>query len=715
MTPAQRTLSPRLSSAAFGYLGVLVFAVLAVAPFVELNGHYILTADFDYANVRMFYEAFSTGQWLQLPPPGPNVYFEGQNILYALAVHIYEPVRALFAAPTSFRDATIVTVGLVNALAHVLASLVFFSTVRLLSRNTGVAVLLAALFAWSPQIVDIEIFRIDRLMLLPLIVTLHVSVRITRLEAGVRDGVTLGLAMAFVSATKISGILFGAFPGTALFAVIFSHPNRQQGWLCIRTVVIAALAAGIPALAFFMFRYVVNAGDFIAVFRTGYEQQMRWNSVLPFTPRLYYNVDLFKGYGALFLIAVAFATGVVLYRAAFRRDLTSMWVFVNLAMFSVAGIFLIKYERGGYHLIPLYLYALAIALAHVQERLPDWAPRLSPLQARALCAVVLLVPLAWVGAAYARSAHVGWRKDIAMDETRFAPRAWLAANFAPGSRICMMSNTEWANPQLDGLGFHVTPQLFDIPFLSAADMRDLVPPRLFQVRAACDAIVFNDAHVKLYLDTFRLQHSEARAQEWETFLAALARAYPPRVFASKTPVFYVSKVDVYDLRGDPAVDADAWGQLPRLAVGSPVVTEEDKLRVDAESLTLAPGTMAGAVDVAIRYRDVVNIRGWAADVRQGLPAMTVAVIARDRVLAVGSTGAIRRPDVAMVLKQPLFQLTGYSVCVSAALLGPADSVKVLAVGADGVAAFAPDHVAIRNASPTESAPAECREGSADVS
>ena len=693
MTPSPRTLSQRFSPAILGTLVVTIFAVFGVAPFVELKGRYILTADFDYGNVRMFYDALSTWNWLRLPPPVPFVYFEGQNIIYAVAVHIYEAVRGLFMAPASFRDATIVTVGLVNAIAHVLATFVFFSTARLLSRNVAIAVLLAALFAWSPQLLDIEIFRIDRLMLLPLAVLLHMSILITRLEAGWREGAILGLAMAVLIATKLTGILFGAFPGSALLAVIFFHTDRARVWRCVRAVVIGALAIGLPVLAILMIRYLLDASHFMATVRAGYEQQIRWNSVLPFTPRLYYNVELFKGYGPLLLVAVILASGSVLYRAVFRRDMTALWVFFNLAMFSIAGVFLIKYERGGYHLIPLYLYALAIAFAHLQ----DVFPRLTPTYARAIGVAVLMFPLAWITVAYAKSAHIGWRKERAMDQTRFAARDWMAANFAPGSRICMMSDTEWANPQLDGLGFRVTSRLFTLPFLSAPDMRDLIPPRPFQVRATCDAIVFNDAHLKLYLDTFRLQGSAQRAREWEDFLAALNRAYPPRAFTSKTPVFYVKDVDVYDLRGAPAADPEDWGQ---------------PLNADAQQVrdsNVTPGALVGAADFAVRYREVVHVGGWAADVRRMEPAMNVAVVADNQVVAVGTTGTPRRPDVAKVLQQPLFQLTGYSVCIPVAALGSAESIDVLALSADGTASYVAERVAITSAAANEPAPAECRD------
>ena len=694
MTPSPRTLSQRFSPTILGTLVAAIFGIFGVAPVVELNGRYILTSDFDYANVRMFYDALSTWNWLQLPPPAPFVYFEGQNIIYAAAVHVYAWARGWFTQPASFRDATIVTVGIVNALAHVLASLVFFSTVRLLSRSIVVAVLLAALFAWSPQILDIEIFRIDHLMVLPLVVILHVSILVTRLEADWRHGFALGLAMAVVTATKLTGFLFGAFPGTALLAVIFFHADRARMWRCVRAVVIGALVVGLPALAALMIRYVLDAGRFVAIVRAGVEQQLRWNSVFPFTPRLYYNIDLFKGYGPIFLVAAFTASSLVLYRALFRRDVTALWVFFNLAMFSIAGVFLIKYERGGYHLVPLYLYALAIALAHLQDALP----RLTPAYVRAIGVAVLLFPLAWVTVAYAKYAHVGWRKERAMDQTRFAARDWMAANFAPGSRICMMSETDWVNPQLDGLGFHITSGLFTIPFLSAPDMRELLPPRPFQVRAACDAIVFNDAHTKLYLDAFRLQGSERRAQEWESFLAALNRAYPPRVFVSKTPVFYVKKVDVYDVRGTPAADPEGWGR-PLPANASPL--EGD--------LAITPGALAGAVDFATRYRDVVHVRGWAVDLRRLEPAINVAVIAENRIVAVGSTGAARRPDVAKVLQQPLFQLSGYSLCIPIAALGSAGSIKMLALGLDGEATVTSESIAITDAAANDNAPAECRD------
>lgn len=412
------------------YLAALVLGVAAVAPFVELDGRLILEPDMPLGDIKLYYDTIVASAWGALPPPPPNVYFEGHSLIYALALRVF----GVFAGPArDFDAAAAVTINVVNAAAHVLATVVFFATVRRLAPRTAIAFALTAMFAIAPQIVDIDLVRIDRFMLLPLAIILHESIRIARGEPG--RGVALGAALAVIAATKISGAAFALFPITAAaIALVNARRDAVQRRRLIRAAV-TAFAVGASLFAVLMIRFVLHAGGFVAGLKAGYAMQMLWTAIFAVTPRFYYNVDLFLGYGALFLVIAAAALTVVAYDALLRRDPVSLWLVITLVIFSAAGVAAFKYSRGGYHLAPLYLYAMAIAVRVIADQLP--ARRFA---VQWIATAILLIPTAIAAQAFAQSAHIAEERPQSIAQTRFAARDWITARFPLGARICMMGS-----------------------------------------------------------------------------------------------------------------------------------------------------------------------------------------------------------------------------------------------------------------------------------
>ncbi|MGE3476292.1 MAG: hypothetical protein AB7H70_10855 [Rhodospirillaceae bacterium] len=654
-----RSLSP-----AWFYVTAAAIGLAATLPFVDLDGALVFDPDLRIDDILVYYAFFSTGSLDVLTPPAPNVYFEGHSFLYGLALHLYRAVTGPFGFQPPLREAAIAAVGIVGALAHIGASVVVFATARRLTQNGAAALLIAAFFGLSPQILDIDLIRIDRLMILPLVVVMHVSVLITRREAAVRDGVVLGVAMAALSATKISGVLFGVMP--ALAAVLVLMRDKSHAWPRVRAVTLAAAAAAIPALSLLMIRHLLHWRTFAAAVAEGYAMQMKWTAVLPSTPLLYYNIDLFAGYGAVFLALVALSVAVLAARAFADRDTTALWLLVCLAMFSAAGMAVFKYDRGGYHLVPLYLYALAVMVRAAMDvfagRIPvrrSWGEAFAAL-------AILAFPLAALSKSYAAQTRDARLRDVSVRETRIASRDWIFANFSPGERICMMTSSQWANPQLAGHGLQVTTAPLDIPYLDGAAMADYAPPHLYQLRAACDGVVLNDLHNTVYLNNFTTRGYPARRAEWDHLLAGLARIYPPKVFEGPAKAFFVSRVEVFDLR--PGRDNLLAGTFDGTA-----------FTFGGRRVPLT-GALTGAVDALVRTDDGrVGAEGWAIDSLRQEPAAAIILVANGRVIGFGGTGTARRADVAAAFEAPDYQLAGYAVCAPA----PATRLRVFALAADG--------------------------------
>ncbi|MHB1204411.1 MAG: hypothetical protein ACYCZX_02500, partial [Rhodospirillaceae bacterium] len=473
--------------------------------------------------------------------------------------------------------------------------------------------------------------------------------------------------------TKISGGVFAIFPITAFIIAFVNVRTDETARRHLLRVLAAAIVVGAVLLALLMIRFVLHAGPFIAGLKASYDLQMLWTAIFPFAPRLYYNVDLFMGYGAAFLAVAGLAIVIVAGQAFLRRDPVSLWLVVNLVIFSVLGAAAFKYSRGGYHLVPLYLYAMATATRLLDARLPRGG------MVQAAIIALLLIPTA---SAYAAAAHIAAQRPQSIAATRFAARDWIVGHFAPDARICMMGGSQWASPRLTGLGFHVTTQIFDFPYLDRATMTNFIPPRLYQLRAACDAVVFNDLHKNAYVGNFRTFGAAERLKEWRQLFDDLAQESPPQVFSAATPAYYVSQVEVYDLR--------------------------QASEVTPADMASASGHIAGAVDAAVRYGDRIALQGWAADTAAQAPAAKIAVVSDARIAGVDGTGTARRPDVAAALKNMALQTAGFSTCVTMPSGGDGP-VKVLAQGLDGTwgKIGAAEWLTVTDAAPGAPLPSAC--------
>lgn len=703
---------PKPVAMAADRLLVLLLGLAAALPFVNYHARLVLEPDFPLDTIGLYLQTIRDWSWGSLPAPSAGVYFDGHSMIYAAATYVYEAVAGLLGRTPSFVHSAVVSVGLVNAAAHVLATLVFFSTARLLTGERLVALCVTVLFAISPQFLAIGLERVDRLMILPLIVVLHAGVVILRGGGGLRLGAMVGVAMAVLAATKISGFLFAVIPGSALLIAFAGRGVWKAGawrpiaWRAGGTLV-GALVVGGPVFAVLMLRQILYYGGFVERLKAGYGMQMMWTAVLPSTPRFYYNVDLFAGYGQFFLFLSLVAFIVVVIHGFRNRDVCCQWLSFNVILFSALGVAAFKYDRGGYHLVPLYLYALAIA-GGLARRVPHRLPFRGGIPGRvaaALPVLCLLVPVAVVAGRYADAAAVAWGRPEAIERTRFEPRDWLLRHFAAGSRICMLGGSEWTGPPLKDAGMRVVTAPFDFPYLDVGAMGNFVTPRPYQIRSACDAMVFSDFHKRLYLDFLRMQGHEARAAEWETLYLAMSDAYPPVVFASDHPAYYVSKIEIHDLRGPPSTKAaqSEWEMAdPKLSSGAEVRIGEAALTVGGAEFPLRRDRFAGSIDSAVLGSAVsgvakgaaVSVQGWAVDLERQEMASWLLLVRGSRLLAAGRAEMIRRPDVAAHFTRLDLQLAGFRGCLFpvdgwAGGQADGDPIRFFVLEHDGAAAEIP--------------------------
>jgi hypothetical protein len=512
---------------------------------------FILEPDFDITRINMYRELISHFSFRQFTPPYPTAYFDGAYIVYAV---IAAATGKLASYVQWLRDLLpnsdgygLFAAELTNATATTLAGWVFYRSMIRLGTGAPMGFLLALLLCLSPQLLHINLIRIDHFILLPLVTVFHVSLMIALVKARQYHAIALGLAMALLVNLKLSCVVFAAFPALAVAALL----ARQRDYGTMIGLGRFAVAAGVPFIVvatLLMARYLaLGPTGFLHHCLMSIEEVQKWTAVLPSSPRFYYNVDLFSDYGTIFLVIAGASAAITLAHAIVTRHPVSLFLTTSLVLFSVLGIMAFKYQRGGYHLIPIYLAEIGFVVALVRSQSAGVGGVRRPIASTVMLGV-LAIPASNAWAAYEDERANVAAREVAIDRTRRQPRNWLAHHVPPDSKICLMRHSDWASVPMQGLPLRVTYGPLDFPYLDREALVRYPIPSVAEFAAQCDIAVLNNFHKSMYAVTFRRMGLNRKWKEWEELFEKTAQAYPPIVFTSSVPAHGVSRIEIYDLR-----------------------------------------------------------------------------------------------------------------------------------------------------------------------
>jgi hypothetical protein len=131
--------------------------------------------------------------------------------LRGLANHI-EFLRQFFPNDLSFAFGAAL---LANIVSYAAACVIFFAACYHLTRRLLIAALSAIGLFFTPQMLDINIGRVDFLNILPLMAIFYCSCMLALGRQTRAHAVALGAALAFAATIKINGPFFAIFPAFA--------------------------------------------------------------------------------------------------------------------------------------------------------------------------------------------------------------------------------------------------------------------------------------------------------------------------------------------------------------------------------------------------------------------------------------------------------------------------------------------------------------------
>ena len=353
---------------------------------------------------------------------------------------------------------------------------------------------LALTLCISPPMLDINLVRLDYLIMLPVIVLFSGGLALARRKETTFDAVALGVALAFASTFKLTGGIFAIFIAIGLIVRLCLGPFgiRRQHILCF---------AGSFLLIFvpLMFRYwaYLSVPEIAAVLWGGVGSVAQWDFFDQ--PASYYAVTLFMAHGLDFVILYLAASAFVVGLAVIRRDETSLYLAIAFLLFSALGLVVMRYERGGYHLLPLYLANVGLTITTLWRIAP---PRLLPKAVAAIAAAVVAISLVPAGIHYLQVIRDMKSRVAAVDETLGASLEWLRTHVAAGSRVCIYKDAYWSGPPISRLPVTLVDTAFAFPYLDRVEMANFAFPSLATIHAECEEVVLSGFYTGFFRPCF---------------------------------------------------------------------------------------------------------------------------------------------------------------------------------------------------------------------
>jgi hypothetical protein len=518
------------------WIGATLFALFLVLALNlrQRDLEFMVEPDFFWEMIHAFARFFQSGRLLELPFPSPHVYLDGSHIIYALFDIALRQVTTLPNDMSYALGAAMIA----NAIAYAAACTIFYAAVRMLTGSTIISAFMAVGLFLAPQIISINLGRLDFLIMLPLMIVFYCSCAITCGTERTRHAIWLGIGMALASTFKINGLVYGLLPACAVVAA--RRIDRPMAKFALISLLVFA-----ATYLMVMFRYLnyLSPAQIIENYRTTIAVVNDWNEMLRGSWS-YYNFELLKDAGYPFIVLYIACAAATLAHAMWHRSTISIFLILAFLGYSALGVATLKYSRGGYHLLPIMFAMIGFVAARLLYSPNQRALKWAAFGAAALLYVASFKPSV---ATYAKAVQDRQTESIILQAVKREPRDWLKSNVPSGTNICIQTSSVWSIPPLDG--YVIDEKMLALPYLDSQKLAKAAPPSLTDVKSSCPIVVTSDLHRDLYSSLLTKASTET-AGKWATFFDLLAKSYPPKEFKSPAKV-YVKRVDIFDLRKKP--------------------------------------------------------------------------------------------------------------------------------------------------------------------
>ena len=469
-------------------------------------------------------------------------YFDGVFILHALGSLAMIPLRNCHVLNSSLlptEDSVIIwTIRQMNWLGYAIASIPFFRAAKLLSRSNLFAFMLGTVFALCPMIIAMDIMRIDYPIITSYVFILWFSLRIVHADKSLMTGALLGLFMAFLANTKITGFVLLFIPA---LAVIIAIVRGRYRW----SQLFVTMAVFLLFSSVFFTRYFFHSQEMFSDILSKITEQAKWGFVFTNKPIFFYNWNFYLPYGNGFLVFFIFCLFVAIFQLLKKPRRSLVFLLLVLAVLTLMGIPVMKYERGGYMMIPFYLLLMAASVQFFVNATSPYCGKISRIGITTFCLICLLPTCYNTGKNYAKQLSMIEGRPSSIQITRIDARRWFKNHVQPEARIAHVWGSDWASPPIFDLGFSFSVRGLDIPLLDPVKLPTYEPPVFEDLDRSCDIILVNDFYKWVQVKQLREHGLLDLANRWEGFFQSLPVRYPMKEFRASSPNYFVQVIQVF--------------------------------------------------------------------------------------------------------------------------------------------------------------------------
>ena len=473
-------------------------------------------------------------------------YFDAQFLIYAIVALLLRTLQHIHLLNLEFlptaQSLMIFTVRYTNALLNILSSIILFKSLQLIKFSNFISLLVGLIFIFNSQIYEIDLMRIDYVILLLFLVVSYSSLALIKHPNLKRLSVALGISFALLINTKMNALMFGYIPFFSIALLFISHRYSIKN-ICL------FLVSFLVTLLLAFCRYIINFNTVISVLTDRTNELKLWYSAISKEPYFYYNWDYFLKYGHVFLVLILISITtliVFLYKYNKQFSIAGFLILSSLIVFSAIGMLSPKMDRWGIHFIPLYMWTITLAVTFWRYQLKNIRDA-KVLKAffYLMIVIVFLQPSLLLFKNHQLIVQRIEQRPASIKITREEPRKWFIKNAPSGTRVACYKIHTWANPPIFDLPLDFSSNILDYPYLKSEDMAVFMPPTWDALEASVDVVLLENYHKVSHIDSLTEANLTKQADVWNAFYKELDSRYKRIVFKSEYENYGINEVLIY--------------------------------------------------------------------------------------------------------------------------------------------------------------------------
>ena len=419
------------------------------------------------------------------------------------------------------------------------------------------AAIICFYFILSPQLLDIDLIRIDHFYFFAALLVFYFSIKTILRIPSIFNYISTGFSVALVVSSKIN-FPFYLIPLAATFAYLL-YQNKLR-WKYLAVLFISFFICFLflfqrwlfyPENTVRTFSEILNAGD-------------DWVSFWGIKPYFFYHYNQFFSHGSSWKVYLLI-TGALLslvISTVYAIKTKDSFILTFIIVFLLQSLILILVPKVGRYgtIIPVWL-CFFIGVMY------KWGVKKThPLFVYGLL-LFFLIPNTMYSINYFYN-HEKNREalSLSIQETRLNAYNWIVNNVEIGSTVALY-HPRISNPPVFELPLKFKEKYLYFPFLNNKDFILFFPPSLNELKKNCNYVMLNNQYFSMHLNLLKknVTNNEPNSREalikWQGFYDSLELFFNCKKFESEYYNYGINWYKLYEIDSIPKIATSVFPKL----------------------------------------------------------------------------------------------------------------------------------------------------------